>query len=84
MYCVGLSLEEAKPRRLRIEAEPIEDPIEIVQRLKQLKPELLDLAAKESLRASNKMDLDTIESRASRSGGGRRWRVGWWMTSCGR
>jgi protein-tyrosine phosphatase len=47
LYCAGLSLQEAKPRRLRIETERIEDPIQLVLRLNQMKPELLDL--KESL-----------------------------------
>jgi protein-tyrosine phosphatase len=51
LYCAGLSLEEAKPRRLRIEAERIEDPMQIFLRLEQLKPELLDLVGGLATRA---------------------------------
>jgi protein-tyrosine phosphatase len=51
LYAVGLSLQEAKPRRLRIEAERIEDPMQIFLRLKQLKPELLDLVGGLATRA---------------------------------
>jgi protein-tyrosine phosphatase len=44
LYAGGVSKAEAKPRRMRIEAERIENPIQIIVRLKQLAPELLDLA----------------------------------------
>jgi protein-tyrosine phosphatase len=43
LYAGDVSLQEAKPRRMRIEAERLEDPIPALLRLKQLAPELLDL-----------------------------------------
>lgn len=90
LYCVGLSLEEAKPRRLRIEAERIEDPIQLVLRIKQLKPDLLDLAGRLRTRAlwpdvltnSRPFEFDTRACSVERTGEGN-YRIRWGGTSRG-
>ena len=90
LYAVGLSLEEAKPRRLRIEAERIEDPMQIFLRLKQLKPELLDLAGGLTTRAlwpdvltnDRPFEFDTRACSVERTSEGN-YRIRWAGTSRG-
>jgi len=90
LYLFGLSLEEAKPRRLRIEKEQIEDPIQLVLRIKQLKPDLLDLAGRLRTRAlwpdvltnDRPFEFDTRACSVERTSEGN-YRIRWGGTSRG-
>ncbi len=61
LYGVGLSLEEPDPRQREIDAEQLESLIPTILRMKELTPELLDLAGagRGSVGASGKESLRT-------------------------
>jgi protein-tyrosine phosphatase len=90
LYCVGLSLEEAKSRRLRMKAERIEDPMQIFLRLEQLKPELLDLVGGLATRAfwpdvltnDRPFEFDTRACSVERTSEGN-YRIRWGGTARG-